>query len=135
MSTDLSALFLASNSPVYARCVSPAVGLQEPSVITHAICRHLRELLGDPQRSEHLFHEHNGILCDLSRQRVTDKTLEVRNLCPALLWLKLLVSVSGYVVPPARLACGITVLISASAWQFCGAGRRPSAHVWDVHIR
>ena len=42
-----------------------------------AFCRHLRELLGDAKRSEMLFYEHNGILADLSRQRVTDETLEV----------------------------------------------------------
>ena len=42
-----------------------------------AFCRHLRELLGDAKRSEMLFYEHNGILADLSRQRITDETLSV----------------------------------------------------------
>ncbi len=41
------------------------------------LCRHLRVLLRDAKRSEFLFHEHNKIISDFSRQRVTEKTIEV----------------------------------------------------------
>lgn len=34
-------------------------------------------LLRDAKRSEFLFHEHNKIISDFSRQRVTEKTIEV----------------------------------------------------------
>ena len=47
--------------------------------------RHLRALLRDAARSDFLFHEHNKIISDFSRQRVTQKTIEVcpwRSLCP-----------------------------------------------------
>ena len=40
-------------------------------------CRHLRDLLADNARCDQLFHEHDSIFCDFSRQRVTSKTLEV----------------------------------------------------------
>ncbi len=36
----------------------------------------MRDLLRDSARSDMLFHEHNKVLADFSRQRVTDKTLE-----------------------------------------------------------
>ena len=52
------------------------LGLHHEHVLC-ASCRHLRELLGDAKRSEMLFYEHNGILADLSRQRITDETLSV----------------------------------------------------------
>ena len=42
------------------------------------LCRHLRDLLRDSARSEALFHEHNKVLADFSRQRITSKTLDVR---------------------------------------------------------
>ncbi|CAL5218666.1 g372 [Coccomyxa viridis] len=38
---------------------------------------HLRVLLRDAKRSEFLFHEHNKIISDFSRQRVTEKTIEL----------------------------------------------------------
>ncbi|CAK0773032.1 hypothetical protein CVIRNUC_004023 [Coccomyxa viridis] len=38
---------------------------------------HLRDLLRDAARSELLFHEHNKIISDFSRQRVTQKTIEL----------------------------------------------------------
>ncbi|KAK9822696.1 hypothetical protein WJX81_002499 [Elliptochloris bilobata] len=38
---------------------------------------HLRDLLRDSGRSEALFHEHNKVLADFSRQRITSKTLEL----------------------------------------------------------
>lgn len=40
--------------------------------------RHLRDLLRDSARSEALFHEHNKVLADFSRQRITSRTLDVR---------------------------------------------------------
>ncbi len=40
--------------------------------------RHLRDLLRDAERSDMLYEEHNKIIADFSRQRVTKKTLEVR---------------------------------------------------------
>lgn len=40
-------------------------------------CRHLRDLLADVSRCDGLFFEHNGIVCDFSRQRVTTKTVQV----------------------------------------------------------
>ena len=46
------------------------------------MCRHLRDLLRDADRDELLFHEHNKIIADFSRQRVTKKTLEVGHLRP-----------------------------------------------------
>ena len=39
--------------------------------------RHLRDLLRDAERSDMLYEEHNKIIADFSRQRVTKKTLEV----------------------------------------------------------
>ena len=40
-------------------------------------CRPLRDLLADHARCDELFHEHDSIFCDFSRQRVTSKTLQV----------------------------------------------------------
>ena len=48
-------------------------------------CRHLRDLLADNNRCDQLFHEHDSIFCDFSRQRVTSKTLEVST--ASVLWL------------------------------------------------
>jgi hypothetical protein len=53
--------------------------------------RHLKDLLRDSERSDALFFEHNGILADFSRQRVTvDKTLPVR-ICQAFWFVSCLV--------------------------------------------
>ena len=41
------------------------------------LCRHLRDLLRDAERDDLMFHEHNKIIADFSRQRLTKKTLEV----------------------------------------------------------
>ncbi|KAL3144094.1 hypothetical protein ABBQ32_003885 [Trebouxia sp. C0010 RCD-2024] len=38
---------------------------------------HLRDLLADVPRCDDLFFEHNGIICDFSRQRVTTKTVQL----------------------------------------------------------
>ena len=38
--------------------------------------RHLKDLLRDTHRSDTLFKEHNGILADFSRQRMTEETLQ-----------------------------------------------------------
>ena len=40
------------------------------------IFRHLKDLLRDTHRSDTLFKEHNGILADFSRQRMTEDTLQ-----------------------------------------------------------
>jgi hypothetical protein len=40
------------------------------------MCRHLRDLLRDTARSDYLFKEHNQILADFSRQRMTKETVE-----------------------------------------------------------
>jgi len=41
-----------------------------------AMYRHLRDLLRDTARSDYLFKEHNQILADFSRQRMTKETVE-----------------------------------------------------------
>ena len=41
-----------------------------------APCRHLRDLLRDTARSDYLFKEHNQILADFSRQRMTKDTVQ-----------------------------------------------------------
>ncbi|GMH41089.1 hypothetical protein BSKO_08999 [Bryopsis sp. KO-2023] len=38
---------------------------------------HLGELLADGERSKQLIHEHNDVYCDFSRQKVTQRTLEL----------------------------------------------------------
>jgi len=41
-----------------------------------AACRHLKDLLRDTARSDYLFKEHNQILADFSRQRMTKETVQ-----------------------------------------------------------
>lgn len=40
-------------------------------------CRHLKDLLRDTNRSDYLFKEHNQILADFSRQRMTKDTVSL----------------------------------------------------------
>lgn len=74
-------LFMAASIHSKAACAAMPAATRNcwPALPALMQCprRHLRELLGDPKRSEQLFYEHNGILADLSRQRITDETLEV----------------------------------------------------------
>ena len=57
---------------VYGGC---SAGL---TAVPALVCRHLRDLLRDSARSDLLFHEHNKVLADFSRQRITSQTLDVR---------------------------------------------------------
>lgn len=47
----------------------------------HALCRHLRDLLHDEKRCMSLIKESEGIYFDFTRQRVTQKTMEVCRQC------------------------------------------------------
>ena len=60
------------SSPTHCRA-----GRTKMSIKALVPCRHLRDLLADNARCDQLFHEHDSIFCDFSRQRVTSKTLEV----------------------------------------------------------
>ena len=65
-------------------CTSSAA-LCQRLMLAPCCLRHLRDLLRDAARSELLFHEHNKIISDFSRQRVTQKTIEVGHI-PLNLW-------------------------------------------------
>ena len=60
-------------------CIKPA---RPPSLSVDSLtaARHLRDLLGDHERSDMLYHEHPSehgtLIADFSRQRITKETLQ-----------------------------------------------------------